>query len=375
MQKIKPNVFNGQDISANEFFDSHWQKSPCLLKNTTVDLTCLPDINTLFDLANHEGVQSRIVFTEDEQHYQAIYDEPEAWQEITHLKPTLLVSDIEKWFPQAMQLMDWFPFIKSWRFDDLMMSYAPKGSSVGAHTDHYDVFLVQIQGSRQWSYDDQALAHAEMVEDSELAVIKNYQPQHTAELKAGDILYLPPEIPHHGISTSDDCVTCSIGLRAPSNSELLTAITELATAHMHAQARFKDAVDTSPADASIGTHEINYLRQQLQQLAQASDHELAALFGQFITGYRLFDESPEIKVANNQVSYQKSPFAVFAYYKTDDSKANLFVNGECFCTSLAMARTLCDQKTFQLNELKKLALDPMNELRIFHHLIDSGAIQ
>ena len=40
-----------------------------------------------------------------------------------------------------------FPFIPQWRRDDIMVSYAPKGGSVGKHFDFYDVFLVQGHGT------------------------------------------------------------------------------------------------------------------------------------------------------------------------------------------------------------------------------------
>ena len=354
MQKNKPNVFDRQKIDANEFLKTHWQHAPYLFTNTTLDLTCLPDIEQLFELAKHQDVQSRIVFSEDDIHYQAIYDEPEAWEEVSQHKPTLLVSDIEKWHPKAMRLMDWFPFIKSWRFDDLMMSYAPKDASVGAHTDHYDVFLVQVQGTRQWSYDEQPLNQFQMVEDSELAVIKDYKPQKSFELKPGDILYIPPEIPHHGISTSADCVTCSIGLRAPSKAELLSAVTEMATLNMPAQDRFKDAVKSNLNQASIGKHEIDFLRSQLQTMSQADDQQLAEYFGQFVTGYRLWDEFDNIEVAipqaTNQMTWQKNPFAVFAYYVSSSTEATLFVNGESFKTSLAFAQRICDQSSVKLTD-------------------------
>ena len=384
MPKNKPNVFDGQAITANEFLKTHWQRSPYLFKNTTVDLSCLPDVSTLFEMAGIEGVQSRIIYTEDQHSYQAIYDDPEAWQEVSKMRPTLLVSDVEKWLPQAMDLMAWFPFIKSWRFDDLMMSYAPKGASVGAHTDHYDVFLVQVKGTRKWSYDQQPLTHTDWVDDSELCVIKNYQPQFTEELKPGDVLYLPPEIPHHGISTSDDCVTCSIGLRAPSDAELLNAVTELFTAELPEQARFKDAVESVDAQASITSHEINYLRQLLLQMAQSSDQRLAELFGEFITGYRLLDAYPEdepIDSTNQKhnkkspLLYQKNPFAVFAYHTTSTTTAQLFVNGEVFSTSLIFAQNICDQSSFHLQTLKQQAIDPIGELRILNHLLDTSAIE
>ncbi|TDR22539.1 cupin domain-containing protein [Marinicella litoralis] len=346
MPKTKPNVFDGQNISANEFLKTHWQRAPYLFTNTSIDLTCLPNVAQLFELATQDGVQSRIVFSDDDIHYQAVYDEPDAWESLTQHKPTLLVSDIEKWYPAAMRLMDGFPFIKSWRFDDLMMSYAPKGASVGAHTDHYDVFLVQVKGTRIWSYDEQPLAQCSMVEDSELAVIRDYKPQKSFELKPGDILYIPPEIPHHGISSSDDCVTCSIGLRAPSKAELMMAVTEFASSQMSADDRFKDQVTENIKQASIGQHEIEYIRQQLKTMSQADDQQLASYFGQFVTGYRLWEAFDDFEVntptVSDQTEWQKNPFAVFAYYLKSADEATLFVNGEVFNTSVEMAKNICD---------------------------------
>ncbi len=374
MPKTKPNVFDGQNITASEFFKTHWQRSPYLFKNTPIDFNCLPDKTTLFALAAQEGVQSRIIYTDDDHSYHAIYDEPEAWDEVLQQKPTLLVSDIEKWYPQAGQLMQWFPFIKNWRFDDLMMSFAPTGASVGAHTDHYDVFLVQVQGTRQWSYDSQPLMNKQMVEDSELAVIDGYQAEIVHELKPGDVLYLPPEIPHHGISTSDDCITCSIGLRAPSQSELLTAVIELASPNMSDAIRFKDNVSSTNNNASIGSHEIDFLRSQLNQLAAADDHELVKYFGQLVTGYRLFDEMPETDSHDKDLGglWRKSPFSVFAYHS--DSK-QLFVNGEALLCNPDLAQAICNQNQFNLSTLKTLGQDEVNAQRLLNILIEMQALE
>lgn len=372
MPKTKPNVFDGQDISASEFFQAHWQRSPYLFTNTAINLTCLPDIEQMFELAGQQGVQSRIVYSEDQVRYHAIYDEPEAWEQVASFKPTLLVSDIEKWYPAAKQLMAWFPFIKGWRFDDLMMSYAPNGASVGAHTDHYDVFLVQVQGTRQWSFDDAPLDSCEMVEDSELAVIANYHPEHTYELKPGDVLYLPPEIPHHGISTSDDCVTCSIGLRAPSDAEFLTTAMELMVQGLPADQRFKDGINQLSADASIGPHEICYLRKHLIKMSQEDDITLAKLFGQVVTNYRVFDEVDCIEnesASSITEQFQKSPFAVFAFHHSTDT-SSLFVNGEVYSTSIFTAELICNQHVFDWHDIKTLSPDPNSDINVVKALIE-----
>ncbi len=375
MPKPKPNVFDGQSIAASEFFKTHWQRAPFLFKNTAIDLSCLPNQQQLFQLAEKHGVQSRIVFSENDTHYQVVYDEPGAWQGLKAHKPTLLVSDIEKWYPKALSLMQWFPFIKNWRFDDLMMSFAPNGASVGAHTDHYDVFLVQVQGTRQWSYDNHPLGEVKLVEDSELAVIENYLPQNEIELKAGDILYLPPEIPHHGISTSDDCITCSIGLRAPAKSELLTeVVSELAHA-IPTQNRFKDTTEKTETDNSIGQHEISYLRNLFKQLHNLPDETLADLFGQFITNYRLLNEGETFSSQHTDHGsnlFCKNPFSVFAYHDNQSRRAHLYVDGEMFETSLHLAKVICNKDQFTLLDL--LPQPSENDSQVINHLAEMNII-
>ncbi|WP_223787738.1 cupin domain-containing protein [Marinicella meishanensis] len=376
MPQNKPNVFDGQAITASDFLLKHWQQAPYLFTNTGIDLSCLPSQADLFELAAEPDVQSRIVYTEDGRHYQAIYDDPEAWDEVADCQPTLLVSDIEKWHPPAGHILQWFPFIKNWRFDDLMMSYAPTGASVGAHTDHYDVFLLQVQGTRQWAYDHQPLRDLKLVADSELAVIDGYQPQVSHELQPGDVLYLPPEIPHHGIATSDDCLTCSIGLRAPSAAEVLQAAVEQHSAQLPASQRFRDAVTQLANDADIGAHEIQYLRKQLQQLAAADDQALASWFGQLVTGYRLLDEAPWAAQPphTNQTAWQKSPFSVFAYHQSSQHPAQLFVNGEVFHCRLELAQAICNQTQFSLESLQHLDPDRVATQRLLKQLIDSQAL-
>lgn len=341
-------LFDGQSISATEFISQYWQKKPFLFKAVKMSLDGLPNRQQLFELAKREGVQSRIVYTQDGQNYHAVYDEPEAWDELSEHKPTLLVSDIEKWFPAAQNLLDFFPFIKSWRLDDLMMSYAPKGTSVGAHTDHYDVFLLQTQGQRIWHYDNQPLTNAQLSADSELSVLSEYQAQNTALLEAGDMLYLPPEVPHHGISESDDCITCSVGLRSPSQAEMLMAAAEQYCEMLGEEQRFTDKVENSYADASIGMHEIHFLRQQLYNLAKLDDQDLADIFGRFITAYRNLDEAPELNHKQNNHWWKKSPFSSWAYHVLDKDQAILFIDGEAHHCSVTLARQVCDCKHLAL---------------------------
>ena len=81
---------------------------------------------------------------------------------------TLLVQAVDHWVPEVQALKEQFEFLPSWRLDDVMISYATEGGSVGPHYDQYDVFLVQVSGKRRWQvlapdeYQDSAIPNIKL---------------------------------------------------------------------------------------------------------------------------------------------------------------------------------------------------------------------
>jgi 50S ribosomal protein L16 3-hydroxylase len=124
------------------------------------------------------------------------------------------VSECEKWLPELAVLPEQFRFIPDWRIDDLMLSYAPEGGSVGPHVDEYDVFLLQAMGRRRWQYGERRCEDPRLVPNLELAILREFDPHQQAELGPGDLLYLPPGFAHHGVAL-EPCLTYSLGFRAP----------------------------------------------------------------------------------------------------------------------------------------------------------------
>ena len=59
------------------------------------------------------------------------------------------MQDVDKWDGDVRGLLAHFDFLPRWRIDDIMISYAVPGGSVGAHIDQYDVFLLQGMGQRR----------------------------------------------------------------------------------------------------------------------------------------------------------------------------------------------------------------------------------
>ena len=174
----------------------------------------------LMKLACYEDVQSRLVVQKNGKW--RLKHGPLSSDDLAKLPKkqwTLLVQDVNHFLPSAHDLLSKFRFIPHARLDDLMVSYAPKGGGIGPHFDSYDVFLLQGMGARRWQISAQQ--DDQFISDAPLRILKNFQPEQEWVLEAGDMLYLPPKYAHNGIA-EDDCMTYSIGFRAPSHHELIT---------------------------------------------------------------------------------------------------------------------------------------------------------
>ena len=181
------------------------------------------DSSELAWLATQEDVESRLVITQgngEDTQYQVRHG-PFQDDELSSLPPqnwTLLVQDVEKHLPDFRALFDLIDFIPDWRIDDLMISFAAPGGSVGPHRDNYDVFLCQGEGRREWHVGNKDADIPDASSD-ELSLLQPFVDQTPQTAADGDLLYVPPGVPHWGIAL-DSCMTYSIGMRAPSLAEL-----------------------------------------------------------------------------------------------------------------------------------------------------------
>ena len=204
-------------LDVDDFVRRYWQKQPCLLRAALPGFESPVTPEELAGLACEEGVHCRLVIEDGEQQpWQLRYGpfEERDFVELPESHYSLLVSECEKWLPELGELLDCFRFIPDWRIDDLMISYAPEGGSVGPHVDEYDVFLLQVTGRRRWQYAETRIGEARLIANLDLAILEDFQPDQEVILNPGDLLYLPPGHAHHGVAL-DRCMTYSIGFRAP----------------------------------------------------------------------------------------------------------------------------------------------------------------
>ncbi|WP_321908890.1 MULTISPECIES: cupin domain-containing protein [unclassified Paraburkholderia] len=205
-------------LTPAQFMRKYWQKKPLLIRQAIPGIEAPLSRDELFALADSDDVESRLIT-----HFRrrwALEHGPFSPDELPTPKTrqwSLLVQGADLHDDRARALLERFRFAPDARLDDLMISYASDGGGVGPHFDSYDVFLLQVHGKRRWRIGAQR--DLSLQEGLPLKILANFEPEEEWLLEPGDMLYLPPHIAHDGVAEGE-CMTCSIGFRSPSTSEL-----------------------------------------------------------------------------------------------------------------------------------------------------------
>ncbi|OGA45769.1 MAG: cupin [Betaproteobacteria bacterium RIFCSPLOWO2_12_FULL_62_58] len=268
-------------LSVRAFLRRHWQKKPLLARRALPHYAKLVTRDALFALAARDDVQSRIV-SRTRNRWQVAHG-PFSKRELARLPArgwTLLVQGINQMLPAAQALLLEFAFIPYARLDDVMVSYAPPGGGVGPHFDSYDVFLLQLAGTRRWRISSQR--DLALIENAPIKVLRDFHPEREWLLAPGDMLYLPPRIAHDGIAI-DHCLTASVGFRAPGAQELGARFLEFLQDELALKGIYRDPeLQVQHHPARIGGGMLQKVRRMLGQIDwRASD--ILRFLGQYLT--------------------------------------------------------------------------------------------
>ncbi len=272
------------DLSVETFLRDYWQKKPVLIRGAFPDFESplLPE--ELAGLACEADAPSRLIVEHGEERDWQLRMGPFSEEDFAALPEegySLLVTDCEKLIPELMDIVERFRFVPDWRIDDLMVSYAPPGGSVGAHIDDYDVFLLQGRGRRRWQIENPPV-HTAYREGLDVRILTDFSPTDEWVLEPGDMLYLPPGIPHHGVAL-DDCMTYSVGFRAPTQADLVGGVCDrLAT--LAPEARYTDP-DLAPGEnpGELGATTRKRLREWVLSSMAADSNQLDRLIAETLT--------------------------------------------------------------------------------------------
>ena len=271
-------------ITAREFLRDYWQKKPLLIRQAIPDFESPIDADELAGLALEEEVESRLVIEHGERPWELRRGPfaEDAFSTLPEREWTLLVQAVDQFVPEVAELLEQFRFLPSWRIDDVMISFAAPGGSVGPHFDNYDVFLLQAQGKRNWKIGQMCNSESPLLQHADLRILAEFEESAEWVLEPGDMLYLPPRLAHFGIA-EDDCMTYSVGFRAPSAAEVLTHFTDFLSQYLTDEERYTDA-DAQPVSDphQIQGDALDRLKSLLAE-HMSDERMLLTWFGQFMT--------------------------------------------------------------------------------------------
>jgi len=202
-----------RDITKSEFLENFWEKRPYIFRNVISDPEKLIDKDDLLEMSSDEYYESRLIMQEKASDKWILKHGPfeKIDQEIKNKKWTIINHNLELYLENVLDLKNSFNFISNWLFDDVMSTYSNKNSSVGAHIDNYNVFILQTNGTRNWLLETNP--NHDYIEGIEVRILKKFNPDLDYTLNPGDMIYIPPHVAHHGITT-DESISLSFGFKS-----------------------------------------------------------------------------------------------------------------------------------------------------------------
>jgi 50S ribosomal protein L16 3-hydroxylase len=348
-------------LDAKQFLERHWQKKPLLLRRAFADFSCPIDKKQLLALAESPQTESRLVLERSRPAFRVEHGPfaKSRWRQLPKSHWTVLVQDVDKHLPQVARLIEPFTFLPRWRIDDIMISYATPHGGVGPHYDNYDVFLLQGVGKRRWRLGPTPKRPA-LLGGTELRVLENFSPTREIVVEPGDLLYLPPHVAHHGIAETE-CITLSIGFRAPSQRELMFAWVEELLQRSDDSLRYQDP-DLRQVfhSGEIDEKALRRLQDLLQPALRLDPRHFVRWFGRFVTEPKpqLARQRAAVRRATKLGIVERSPGTRWAF--TAKPRLWLFVDGKDWQLPSkleSLVAALCDHPTLDLSQFKSQSRD------------------
>lgn len=376
------------NITTEEFLRDYWQKKPLVIRGAFADFEMPFDAGELAGLALETDCPARIILekgtapentTLDKNKWTVQYppftDESFTSTPETHW--TFLVNDLERYYPELGNFIEPFRFIPDWRIDDLMVSYAADQGSVGPHVDAYDVFLIQGEGKRRWQVVTDPDYPTELLQDSQLAILKNFKHDEEWLLDTGDMLYLPPNMPHHG-KAEGECMTFSVGFRAPDTIGLTQSWLESFNADGTGDSeqekatkaiitkRFYDAErKIQKSSGEIVAEDIQKLSSLIMDLVKNQEQQLPIFLGKYLTETKNGEEEneqnslqPQSSKFSKKADYERQSWTRISYIEDKQNKSiHLFAAGLHVTlpqSERAAIQAFCEHYFYSAESLKPL---------------------
>ena len=343
-------------LAPAHFMRRHWHKKPLLVRNALPGMAPLLTRTELFALAARQEVESRLVINDG--HRWSLRQGPlrrRALPPLSQANWTLLVQGLDLHVDAAQALLSRFRFVPDARLDDLMVSYASDGGGVGPHVDSYDVFLLQVSGQRRWRWG--RCARPLLRDDVPLKMLSRFEPTESQLLEPGDMLYLPPGWAHDGAAVGADCLTASIGFRAPTQGELARVLLERLADNSDdgPSARYRDAAQAATAQPGAVPAALHGFAHEALMRAIAEPGAVARALGEWLT-----EPKPQVwfDAARRTALGARDGVVLDRRTRMAYDDRQVFINGESFRAGgrdATLMRRLADARALPAAELQRLS--------------------
>ncbi len=371
------------DLSPEQFLKEYWQKKPLVIRQAFPDFQCPITAEELAGLSCEDDINSRIIMEKHGEHpWQPIFGpmDDETFSSLPESHWTLAINDLEKVIPELAWLPDLFRFIPDWRFDDLMSSYAADQGSVGPHFDLYDVFIIQGSGRRRWQISTAEVTEDNQVEGTPLRIQKSFTAEQEWILEPGDMIYIPPNVSHHGVSLGES-ISFSVGYRAVSHADLLNDFIEHITQDLPTSLTYHDAdLKTQHHSAEITAEAIERVRRIFAEYLTSDHTEIVRWFGRYMSDPKSeYTEAAEQPVESinelvteieNGLSLFRHPASRFAYTRQHNTTL-LFIDGSDHTVAEPFAISLCENRQLDIELLRNANNE---EQQLLMELYNAGSL-
>lgn len=368
------------NLDRETFLARNWQSKPLLIPQAIPNFKPPISSHQLAGLALEDEIESRII--ESKGGEWLLQHGPFSNADFQRENPwTLLVQAVDQFIPEVAELRKLVDFIPAWRVDDVMVSYAVDGGSVGPHYDNYDVFLLQGEGQRLWKVGQFCDQDSPLLPHDDLRILSLFECEQEYLLGPGDMLYLPPGVAHWGIAQGE-CTTFSIGFRAPRVNDMVSRFADSLLAQMESDQFYHDArLETVTRPGEIRPRDLQRVQAQLlAALDQAATDN--HWFGELATEprYDVVADDDDLAQARAELRegacrVELSPAAKLAWQQEQDSVV-IFANGESRLFNsavLPMVITLCGNWKLEPEELSAVQ-ESGDSMALLDYLLETGCI-
>lgn len=351
-------------LTPAHFMRRHWHKKPLLVRQAIPNFQPPVLRPEMFALAAQESVESRLV--QQIKGGWKLRHGPFARRSLPAMSQrewTLLVQGVDLHNDAVHQLMQQFRFVPEARLDDLMISYATDGGGVGPHFDSYDVFLLQAHGRRRWRIGRQK--DLTLKEGIPLKVLAEFEPEEEFVLEPGDMLYLPPRYAHDGIAEGE-CMTYSIGFRAPARAELaqelLVRLSEDAAEDEQVQ-MYRDAKQEAVAEPGAIPAELQAFAKEALERALSQPLALERALGEYLT-----EPKPNVWFEASDDGAMLEAVRLDRRTRMMYDAQHIFINGESYRAGgkdATLMRRLANQRYLSSKDIQRASDEALELLSIW----------